>query len=155
MCVFVISGDEPRCKNVKCPKVNPRDCKGIIPPGACCPHCGKNLYIEICDTHLFRKTWKDKIYFRLKPAIILDFFLNRRVSYWRCRNFGAGLCIWYFFGCIYLGRRWRTLIAKDKCPFLVHVLSFEKLKWLSIEFILSLTFLIPLTDWLWVVSMRK
>ena len=74
MCVCVISGDEPRCKNVKCPKVNPPDCKGIIPPGACCPHCGKNLYIETCDTHPFRKTWKDKIYFRLKPAIILDFF---------------------------------------------------------------------------------
>lgn len=39
--LFLSTEDEPRCENVTCPPLKPSHCKGIIPPGACCPHCGK------------------------------------------------------------------------------------------------------------------
>ena len=33
--------DKSRCESVTCPEIKPLNCKGIVPPGACCPHCGK------------------------------------------------------------------------------------------------------------------
>ena len=47
--VLSCSGDGPQCENVECPDVKPATCKGIVPPGACCPHCGKEnrrLYMQ-------------------------------------------------------------------------------------------------------------
>lgn len=42
--LFLIIGNVSKtadCSNVKCVPVKPANCRPIIPPGGCCPVCGK------------------------------------------------------------------------------------------------------------------
>lgn len=85
--VGVGDGDEPRCKNVKCPKVNPPDCTGIIPPGACCPHCAAEVRI----LYSLKQLMKNREGFSIYETVTLEqlfLLLRRHISTTECDLFG-------------------------------------------------------------------
>ncbi|KAJ7371296.1 hypothetical protein OS493_026940 [Desmophyllum pertusum] len=79
--------DEPRCDNVKCPALKPSHCKGIIPPGACCPHCAAEVRILYSLKQLF----KNREGFSRHETVTLEqvfLILRRHISTTECDLFG-------------------------------------------------------------------
>ena len=38
---FLDDDSTVRCAQIKCPALNPPNCDGVTPPGACCKVCGR------------------------------------------------------------------------------------------------------------------
>lgn len=85
--VGVGEGNEPRCKNVTCPAIKPTHCKGIIPPGACCPHCAAQVRI----LYSLKQLLKNREGFGRHESVTLEeviHLLRRHVSTTECDLFG-------------------------------------------------------------------
>lgn len=85
--VGVGDGDEPRCRNVKCPPIKQSNCNGIIPPGACCPHCAAQVRI----LYSLKQLIKNREGFSRHEPVTLEqviHLLRRHVSTTECDLFG-------------------------------------------------------------------
>lgn len=79
--------DEPRCENVTCPDIKPSHCKGIIPPGACCPHCAAQVRV----LYSLKQLANNREGFGIHESVTLEQvfqILRRHISTTECDLFG-------------------------------------------------------------------
>lgn len=79
--------DKSRCESVTCPEIKPLNCKGIVPPGACCPHCAAEVRVLYSLKQL---AYNREGFSRYESVTLEQVFqiLRRHISTTECDLFG-------------------------------------------------------------------